>query len=144
MTHFTNPASLAGFSSVSATTHPFLFAQIGYDLLQTPCTSHFAMMHCAMQRLREVFNKMDRNHDGVLNIAEFREAMDALDEHLNGAMVAEVCGALDIHGRVDFDQFRDIVEVECMRSRTQETEELRTLLHDHSADHFKDWLDSWG
>jgi Ca2+-binding EF-hand superfamily protein len=97
-----------------------------------------------MQRLREVFQKMDRNQDGVLNIAEFREAMDALGEHLSGAMVAEVCGALDIHGRVDFEQFRDIVEVECMRSRTHEAQELRALLHERSVDHFKDWLDNWG
>jgi hypothetical protein len=52
---------------------------------------------------------MDRNGDGFLNIAEFREAMDTLGDHLDGPTVAEVCNALDIDGKMDYDQ----LEVRC-------------------------------
>jgi hypothetical protein len=32
-------------------------------------------------------------------------------------MVSDICEALDIHGRVDFDEFSTIVEAEAVRTR---------------------------
>lgn len=86
---------------------------------------------------------MDKDGDGALNIAEFRAAMDSLDDHLDGPMVAEICDALGLHGRVCFDQFEDIVAAEAIRARTRQASQLRALLHDDSDDHFRQWLDSW-
>lgn len=96
-----------------------------------------------LQRLRAVFDQMDRDGDGTLDIAEFRQAMDSLDDHLDGPMVAEICDVLGVHGRVCFDQFEDIVAAEAIRARTRQASQLRTLLHDDSDDHFRQWLDSW-
>jgi Ca2+-binding EF-hand superfamily protein len=96
-----------------------------------------------MQRLRQVFEKMDRNNDGYLNIGEFREAMDALGDHLDGAMVAKVCMAMDIHGRVDFRQFHDIVDEELMLSTSRESLQLSRTLHKTSDNDFKRWLHSY-
>lgn len=97
----------------------------------------------AQERLRAVFDQMDKDGDGALNIAEFRAAMDCLDDHLDGPMVVEICDALGLHGRVCFDQFEDIVAAEAIRARTRQASQLRALLHDHSDDHFRDWLNSW-
>eukprot|EP00892_Ulva_mutabilis_P012194 jgi/Ulvmu1/9347/UM050_0099.1 len=97
----------------------------------------------AQERLRAVFDRMDSDGDGSLNIAEFRAAMDSLDDHLDGAMVAEICDVLGLHGRVCFDQFEDIVAAEAIRARTRQAAQLRRLLHDDSDDHFREWLDSW-
>ena len=85
---------------------------------------------------------MDKEGDGFLNIAEFRAAMDSLGDHLDGAMVAEICDALGVHGSVSFDQFEDIVAAEAIRARTRQASQLRALLHDDSDDRFRQWLDS--
>lgn len=69
-----------------------------------------------MQRLRNLFDAMDRNKNGTLNIAELREAMDELGDHLDGAMVSKICSALDIHGRVTFEEFCVIVDAEAVRT----------------------------
>ena len=93
-----------------------------------------------VQRLRQVFHDMDANGDGYLNIGEFRAAMDTLGDHLDGAMVSKICLALDIHGRVDFDEFHDIVDEEFMRSASKESMQLRNTLHKLSDSEFNSWL----
>lgn len=95
-----------------------------------------------VQRLRQVFHDMDRNGDGFLNIGEFRAAMDSLGDHLDGATVAKICLALDIHGRMDFEDFHMIVDEEFMRSASKESLQLRHTLHKLSDSDFKHWLGS--
>ena len=66
-------------------------------------------------RLREVFDRVDTTGNGVVDIAEFRAAMDRLGKHLDGYMVAEICQALDVQNGLTFDQFCDIVDTEEVR-----------------------------
>jgi Ca2+-binding EF-hand superfamily protein len=96
-----------------------------------------------MQRLRAIFDQMDLDNNGRLDIAELRAAMDYLDEHLDGPMVAEIVEAMGCQGGVDFEVFREIVDAESVRARTPGAAALRALLHDRSQDHFKQWLNSW-
>lgn len=97
-----------------------------------------------VQRLHAIFDQMDRNQDGKLDIGELRAAMDALGEHLDGPMVAEIVDAMGIQdGACDFETFREIVDAEALRARTPGASALRALLHDQSAEHFRDWLTTW-
>jgi hypothetical protein len=119
----------------------FIVKHLPFDLAQTWSIHRTKVF--VVQRLAQTFNQMDKNQDGLLDIAEFRAAMDALGDHLDGPMVAEVCDAMNAHGSITFEQFEDILAAEAVRARTPEAARLRALLHDRSADHFKDWLSTW-
>ena len=90
-----------------------------------------------------MFDQMDHNGDGYLNIAEFREAMDALDDHLDGRTVAEICNALGINGRMEYDQFVDAVEVHTLAAESKESSRLRRVLHNHDDGDFMRWMKAW-
>ena len=68
--------------------------------------------------------------------------MDQLGDHLDGRTVAEICEALDVHGRMDFDQFATAVEVHCLQELTEEAKQLRGVLHHHTERQFDSWLNS--
>jgi hypothetical protein len=91
-----------------------------------------------------MFDQMDLDGNGSLNIGELRAAMDALGEKLDGPMVGEIVDAMGIQGGlVSFEDFREIVDAEAVRARTPGAASLRRLLHDSSADRFKEWLSTW-
>lgn len=55
---------------------------------------------------------MDRDGNGQLDTAEFRDAMNKLGmQHLTGATVSTILSAMDIHGPISLDDFLQIVEV---------------------------------
>ena len=55
---------------------------------------------------------MDKDGNGKLNVAEFREAMEKLGmTHLTGNTVSTILEAMDVHGPIDLEDFLNIVEV---------------------------------
>ncbi|GAB4818833.1 hypothetical protein N2152v2_005879 [Parachlorella kessleri] len=61
--------------------------------------------------LRSLFSRLDHDHDGQLDMEEFRAAMRELGDELDGRTVALVGEALDAHGRLDEDQFLQLAQV---------------------------------
>lgn len=63
------------------------------------------------QYFEELFNKMDHNNDGKLDVEEFRDAMRTIGDELSGEMVGLIFESLDLHGFVTFEDFLTILEV---------------------------------
>ncbi|KAI7836354.1 hypothetical protein COHA_009776 [Chlorella ohadii] len=69
--------------------------------------------------LHSLFCEIDTNGDGRLSMAEFRQGMAMLGDELDGGTVALIGDAMDIHGFVTEQQFRDIVEAEQINSKSE-------------------------
>lgn len=65
----------------------------------------------ARARLANLFYAMDSDLNGMLDVEEFRAAMRAAKRELPGDVVAKVLEAMDVHGRLNLDQFIAIAEV---------------------------------
>ncbi|KAL4452649.1 hypothetical protein ABPG75_008311 [Micractinium tetrahymenae] len=84
--------------------------------------------------IRALFAKMDTNGDGRLSIAEFRQGMLMFGDRLDGATVALVMDAMDVHdGFLSEQQFRDIVDAEAIVSHSQVVEIYRHHRHDRPS-----------
>eukprot|EP00210_Caulerpa_lentillifera_P007605 g7263.t1 len=82
-----------------------------------------------------LFLRMDKNHDGRIDVEEFRTLMKLIGDELNGETVSVIFDALDIHGSLDFDQLITIIEAEAIRSHSQTAGWLRLAQrHGHSSD----------
>ncbi|PSC74012.1 Calcium-dependent kinase 7 [Micractinium conductrix] len=68
--------------------------------------------------VRALFARLDADGDGRLSIAEFRQGMALLGDELDGSAVALAMDAMDVHGRIGEQQFRDIVEAEQLNSQS--------------------------
>lgn len=78
-------------------------------------------MHAAL------FRQMDRDQDGLIDTAEFRELMKKLGDELNGDTVSTIFNALEISCYLNLDQFLTIIEAEKVRAHTATAECLRRL-----------------
>ena len=59
-----------------------------------------------------ILQAMDRDGNGKLDAAEFRDAMKQLGmQNLTGTTVSTIFEAMDIHGFITMDDFLQIVEV---------------------------------
>lgn len=55
---------------------------------------------------------MDKDGNGKLDVAEFRDALAKLGmQHLTGSTVSTIFSAMDIHGPITLEDFLHIVEV---------------------------------
>ncbi|KAK9809564.1 hypothetical protein WJX73_002464 [Symbiochloris irregularis] len=90
----------------------------------------------ARDNLVALFEAMDADGNGKLNVAEFRAAMQQLGGNLSGDSVGTIFEAMGIYGFLTLDQFLDIVEVEGSASHTPLNNWLqrrsREQLRDHS------------
>ena len=94
------------------------------------------------EELAAIFNHVDRNRDGKLNMAEFREAMEELGDPLSAPSVQLIAEAFDIHGSVEMQQFLEIVSAEEIRSHTQDSKVLRrmaSVAKNSMEQHTPDW-----
>lgn len=55
---------------------------------------------------------MDRDGNGLLDTAEFRDAMEKLGmSNITGTTVSTILTAMNIHGPITMDEFMQIIEV---------------------------------
>ncbi len=61
--------------------------------------------------LKEAFAKFDRNHDGFLNAADIKAAMQELGERITDADIEDMLNEADKDGdrQLSYDEFRDIM-----------------------------------
>eukprot|EP00210_Caulerpa_lentillifera_P006440 g6152.t1 len=90
-------------------------------------------------RVRELcellFDRMDKNHDGRIDVEEFRALMKLIGDELDGGTVSIIFDALDIQGSLDFDQLITVIEAEAIRSRSKTADWLRLAQrHGHTSD----------
>lgn len=89
-----------------------------------------------------LFARLDKNHDGRIDVEEFRTLMKTLGDELNGETVSVIFDAMDIHGSLDFDQLISIIEAEAIRSHSQTAGWLRLAQrHGHMSDTPK-WIEN--
>jgi Ca2+-binding EF-hand superfamily protein len=69
--------------------------------------------------LHSLFCEIDTNGDGMLSMTEFRQGMAMLGDELDENTVALIGDAMDIHGFINEQQFRDIVEAEQINSHSE-------------------------
>lgn len=82
-----------------------------------------------------LFNRLDKNHDGRLDVEEFRTLMKLIGDELSGQMVSIIFEALDLHGSLDFEQLITVIEAESIRSHSQTADWLRSAQrHGHTSD----------
>lgn len=79
-------------------------------------------------KVERVFHLLDRDGNGVLDPAEFRQGMHLLDEDLDGRQVELVFRALETNGFVTLDEFRMIAETtDDLSHESRHTHALRHL-----------------
>lgn len=81
-------------------------------------------------RLRTLFEAMDHDGNGKLDVAEFRDAMRELGDELTGQTVSTIFDSMDVHGWISLDQFIAIVEAEAIESHSADARMLRRLSKD--------------
>ena len=65
-----------------------------------------------MKTRTPILQAMDRDGNGKLDAAEFRDAMKQLGmQNLTGTTVSTIFEAMDIHGAITMEDFLQIVEV---------------------------------
>jgi Ca2+-binding EF-hand superfamily protein len=78
------------------------------------------------RRLVALFHAMDKDGNGKLDVAEFRDALAKLGmQHLTGSTVSTIFSAMDIHGPITLEDFLHIVEAEEINSDTPVSRWLR-------------------
>eukprot|EP01026_Neomeris_dumetosa_P071076 TRINITY_DN714_c0_g1_i5.p2 TRINITY_DN714_c0_g1~~TRINITY_DN714_c0_g1_i5.p2 ORF type:complete len:245 (-),score=32.47 TRINITY_DN714_c0_g1_i5:384-1118(-) len=80
-----------------------------------------------VDQLQELFDIVDTNKNGEIDIGQFRDAMDIIGDHLSGQAVATICQAMDVHGFLNFQQFQAIVEAEEIASHSATSRVLRSI-----------------
>ena len=88
--------------------------QVGVSLRCCNLLEH--SLHLASLRPHEertpILQAMDRDGNGKLDAAEFRDAMKQLGmQNLTGTTVSTIFEAMDIHGAITMEDFLQIVEV---------------------------------
>eukprot|EP00873_Tetraselmis_striata_P033090 jgi/Tetstr1/453354/TSEL_040345.t1 len=89
--------------------------------------------------LRAIFELADLNSDGRLNMMEFSDAMDEMGDQLSPGTLEAITVAFDLHGAIDFEQFKEIVSAEELRPHTRENRAMRRLLGKINPEHTPDW-----
>eukprot|EP01023_Acetabularia_acetabulum_P002217 TRINITY_DN10856_c0_g1_i1.p1 TRINITY_DN10856_c0_g1~~TRINITY_DN10856_c0_g1_i1.p1 ORF type:complete len:247 (+),score=40.73 TRINITY_DN10856_c0_g1_i1:69-809(+) len=80
--------------------------------------------------LKDLFDKVDSNKNGEIDVGEFRAAMQMLGERLSGETVATICEAMDVHGYLNFQQFKAIMEAIEITAHTETSKVLRSVCHE--------------
>lgn len=90
-------------------------------------------------KAEQVFRRLDRDGNGVLDPAEFREGMHLLDEDLDGRQVQLVFRALETNGFLQLEEFLMIAEA--TDDMSHESRHAHALRHMHL--HPSWWTDSF-
>lgn len=64
------------------------------------------------QKYTALFHKVDRDGNGVMDVAEFFDAMRLMGQFINDRHMEQIGQALDLQGVLTLEQFLDILEIE--------------------------------
>uniref|UniRef100_A0A061S3X6 EF-hand domain-containing protein n=1 Tax=Tetraselmis sp. GSL018 TaxID=582737 RepID=A0A061S3X6_9CHLO len=98
-------------------------------------------VHPTEEDLMTVFEHMDRNKDGKLDMVEFADAMEAIGDPLSSPTLSIITESFDLHGSLGYEEFKEIVSAEEVRAHTPASKNLRRLARNirSQVDHTPDW-----
>lgn len=94
---------------------------------QVQSTSGMTERELLKQQYTALFHKVDKDGNGVMDVAEFCDAMKMMGDFISDKHMESIGSALDIRGVLTLEQFLDILEVEHDFHTSQHGAYLHTL-----------------
>jgi len=110
-------------------------------MLETPLSESTLKDHMlpTEDELKLIFQAMDTDGDGRVNIMAFTDAMSKMGDTLSPNSLENISVAFDLHGSMDFEQFKEIVSAEELRPHTSDIRALRRMIAPDRTEHTPDW-----